>query len=103
MNEFRVGDVVELIIDEPDYNQYLKAGSRGVVRALMDDPESDYDIGVEFDDLDGENVGHSLYGELDNDNGWWCKSDWVFLVDNGIDSDITEINDDEFAALLSIK
>lgn len=87
MSRYQVGDVVQLVIDNPDSNYNLLQGDIGEVVKI-----SGNNLGVDW----GKRIGHDIDGILRAERrsyGWWVKRTDVVLYDNAnvqLDTDMLD-------------
>ena len=84
--KFKVGDVVSCLVDHPDNNSEIWAGTTGVVVAVRADG---YRLGVKWDI--SVKSGHSCEGACEDGYGWWIDSNNVeFSSDSSAEFDIID-------------
>lgn len=93
MCNFKIGDTVEVIVDQPDGNGFIHNGMTGVVQDIQED--SDRLFGVCFDEYVG---GHNL-----GCGGNTCESGYGwYLTKNEIKKCINtyEFSEEEFRGMI---
>lgn len=70
MNEFNIGDRVVCLVDNPEGNSHIFAGSAGVVCRILDESR----VGVDW----GEPVStHGCDGRCPRGQGWYINTDSI--------------------------
>lgn len=73
---FQIGDVVQLLVDNPDNNEFLHAGDTGTA-VYIDTYKGEYFIGVDW----GRDIeGHSCNACCEYGNGWNVDCDQLTLA-----------------------
>lgn len=89
--EFKEGDIVESIVDEPDGNGCICVGSTGTVVKVDYENER---VGICWHE---DICGHSLDGDCEDGHGWWVNFCDVALV---VIEDFELSSDEEMMQLL---
>ena len=91
---FRLGDLVESIVDHPDGNPDIVIGSVGTICALVEELGTQY-AGVSWDVP--INYGHSCHHTCSDRYGWFMRLNEIQLVD---DQELPVFTADDLSRLL---
>lgn len=96
-----VGDRVRSVVDHPDGNQYISAGSTGTV-AVLEEHIDGMNIGVAWDSYV---YGHELFGNTDTEHcvfgyGWWVGEDQISIIEDDDDEQLDPVGEDELMQCL---
>lgn len=102
MCRFKIGDVVEVVVDHPDGNEFIYPGMIGIVRDIQTYASGYCRVGVEFYEyVAGHSLRDGYEARCENGYGWYVEqSDIKICRTQYTNNEEYEFDEDSFRRML---